>query len=515
MQVSSDILAHYLIVITTFERCQQQFSHTIQLNDNSKKAFAASALRDRNNNLLEDNCYSSSPLLQIRWLRIVVDEGHELGATESPTAATLFISEIAAERRWVMSGTPTSAISSRVGLAQLQRLLRFLRHERYGVGVSGVTSWRQEVKDKFTAHDPEAAKVLETLLRTLLVRHSKVPSFAHLLLDNFCAQSDINLHPPVFNTVVLDQMSDERDKGRTDEMARRVDRAIASYIISELQESKARYKEYLRCSLANHNNRLSYLRIEGLSRFSFGASPSKEPDIQRRPKFIVFSENFGLLQGVGHFLYVGLGDQSVCEHYGSYRSTELSRFRHSKKTFRVCPLCGHKNPTHCQMGCERILLRIVYDHVELSGDQSYPPSPGGHGWNGPGGHLTTDCYCSTTESHTCSGYVNILKSGSYDEAVVAEDHIGSYEVGMRDWATGQRVFVTSSPPTDSILWRNGRMGGWATIIEWRRCGGKSHSWHGSRVLSDMPWKVEEEDASILVSINNDCLGDKKNHFYSF
>lgn len=174
MQVSSDILAHYLIVITTFERCQQQFSHTVQLNDNSKKAFAASALRDRNTNLLEGNCYASTPLLQIRWLRLVVDEGHELGATESPSEAALFISELAAERRWVMSGTPTSAISSRVGLAQLQRLLRFLRHERYGVGAGGVSLWRQEVKDRFTAHDPEAAIKLEILLRTLLVRHSKV-----------------------------------------------------------------------------------------------------------------------------------------------------------------------------------------------------------------------------------------------------------------------------------------------------------------------------------------------------
>ena len=296
-------------------------------------------------------------------------------------------------------------------------------------------------------------------------------------------------------------------------MARRVDRAIASYIISELKRSKDRYKEYLRNSLANHNHRMSYIRRESQNRLSSAASPLKETEIQRRPKFIVFSENFGLLQGVGHFLYVGLGDQSVCEHYGSYRSTELSRFRHSKKTFRVCPLCGHKNPTHCQIGCERILLRVLYDHVELSQDdrQAYSPSPGGHGYSGPGGHLTSDCYCSKTDSHACTGYANVLKSGDFDEALVAEDHIGSYEVGMRDWTIGQRVFVTPSPPTDCILWRNGRMGGWATILEWRRCGGKSHSWHGSRVLGDVPWRVEEEDASILVSpginiinFNNNC-----------
>lgn len=500
MQVSSDILAHYLIVITTFERCQQQFSYTVHLNENSKKAFANHAMRDRNVNLLEGNCYSSIPLLQIRWLRLVVDEGHELGSTDSPTEATLFISEIAAERRWVMSGTPTSAISSRSGLAQLQRLLRFLRHETYGVGVTGINRWRQDIKDKFIAHDLEGEYSLERLLRQILVRHLKVfPAFFSLILS--LSQSDIHLHPPIYNTVVVDQISDERDKGRVDEMARRVDRAIASHIISELVRSKETYREYLRSSLKNHDNRISLALKSPTSRLSFTTSPTKETETHRRPKFIVFSENFGLLQGVGHFLYVGLGDQNVCEHYGSYRSTELSRFRHSKKTFRICPLCGHKNPTHCQVGCERILLRILYDPPVISDDQEFPASPGGHGYNCPGGHLTTDCYCNSPAAHFCPGYVNVLKAANADEAIIAEDHVGSYEVGMRNWIVGQRVFINPSPPSDSLLWRNGVLGGWATIMEWRRCGGKSPSWHGVRVLNNISWKVEEEEASILVTFS--------------
>jgi hypothetical protein len=39
-----------------------------------------------------------------------------------------FMSQIAAERRWIVSGTPTTGVSTEVGLAQLHRLLGFLRH---------------------------------------------------------------------------------------------------------------------------------------------------------------------------------------------------------------------------------------------------------------------------------------------------------------------------------------------------------------------------------------------------
>ena len=55
----------------------------------------------------------------------------------------------------------------------------------------------------------------------------------------------------------------------------------------------------------------------------------------RLPKFIVFSPRLYHLQAVAHFLYFGLGDANICEHFGSYRSIELSRFRHSKR----CSYC--------------------------------------------------------------------------------------------------------------------------------------------------------------------------------
>jgi hypothetical protein len=108
--------------------------------------------------------------MRLRWLRLVVDEGHELGQpdpTEDELRANRFIGELPAERRWIMSGTPTtgapaetrapqspgparaaccsgarppsraaagSSVAGEGGaLSQLERLMRFLREPSYGV----------------------------------------------------------------------------------------------------------------------------------------------------------------------------------------------------------------------------------------------------------------------------------------------------------------------------------------------------------------------------------------------
>lgn len=77
--LSAEEMAGHMVIVTTFERCALEYDH-------------------------QD--YNRSPYKQLRWLRLIVDEGHELGGGRH--AATdddhKFISEIAAERRWVMTG---------------------------------------------------------------------------------------------------------------------------------------------------------------------------------------------------------------------------------------------------------------------------------------------------------------------------------------------------------------------------------------------------------------------------
>jgi len=98
--INSMYLSTYFIVVTTFERCI--------LEDMKIAKF----MNDENDNYN----LKGSQLLTIRWLRLIVDEGHELGKKvdeskkkggarniESDNAQHLqrFVSNIAAERRYI------------------------------------------------------------------------------------------------------------------------------------------------------------------------------------------------------------------------------------------------------------------------------------------------------------------------------------------------------------------------------------------------------------------------------
>jgi hypothetical protein len=110
-----------------------------------------------------------------------------------------------------------------------------------------------------------------------------------------------------------------------------------------------------------------------------------------------------------------------------------------------------------------------------------------------GGHYnTSNCLCDhPLQRHTPSQcYTNALRDSPFNEALVAEEHISEYQAGLQNWRVGQRVYILRAAPDESTaLWRKGRMGGWATILEWKRCGGRQPCWHGARILEDVPWKV--------------------------
>ena len=197
------VLMSHMVVVVPFSRIQDQFRSRKRRRDNES----------------DYSCQSS--LLQLRWLRIVVDEGHELGASEAGNDVTQFINQLAAERRWVLSGTPTTGdedspeFTSR-GLDQLQRLLFFLRHPVYGTtppppeektsSTGGLRSrrgsysdnddssmkrgkdqakdeWQAHVKKPFLKKQDTGRKELYRVLDEVMVMHKK---------------EDINLPKPIF-----------------------------------------------------------------------------------------------------------------------------------------------------------------------------------------------------------------------------------------------------------------------------------------------------------------------------
>ena len=184
LNISIDELSTYMFVITTFERCvklrQLQYATA-----NDEELEAASALS-----------HELSVVLGIRWQRLVVDEGHDLAVqvviififeyfkylilqseVSAATAALAaeFICEISAEKRWCMSGTPTTGTESITAFTQLQRLLVFLRHKDYGIdGEESVARWTQEiVKPLLNSNQTSFAKLV-SLLDGLLIQHVKV-----------------------------------------------------------------------------------------------------------------------------------------------------------------------------------------------------------------------------------------------------------------------------------------------------------------------------------------------------
>ena len=104
-----------------------------------------------------------------------------------------------------------------------------------------------------------------------------------------------------------------------------------------------------------------------LSRLAMRASERGLRGDLRPSKGIVFSQNHWDLQGVTHSLLLRAGPSACAEHWGPYRSSELSRFRHGVRPFRACPRCaGETDLVETQRrgsgrwACRRTLLEVVH-----------------------------------------------------------------------------------------------------------------------------------------------------------
>ncbi|WZY87936.1 hypothetical protein YC2023_044671 [Brassica napus] len=76
----------------------------------------------------EWNPRKKSPLIQVHWLRVMLDEGHTLGSSLSLTNKFQMAVSLTASSRWLLTGTPTPNTPNSQ-LSHLQPLLKFLHEE--------------------------------------------------------------------------------------------------------------------------------------------------------------------------------------------------------------------------------------------------------------------------------------------------------------------------------------------------------------------------------------------------
>ena len=163
---SADFLAMFRVVITSTDRFKNEWSKGSFQNE-LKQADEVDETSIYNTYIKPE---ASCPLLKVHWLRLVVDEGHSMGRSQS-SSTIQFASWIYAQRRWAMTGTPTKNSSE---LGQLKSLFKFLQHDFFGSRLDGSAWWRNGIFKSWKEGSLSAFFRLQSLLGVLMKRHTKL-----------------------------------------------------------------------------------------------------------------------------------------------------------------------------------------------------------------------------------------------------------------------------------------------------------------------------------------------------
>ncbi|CAK4675164.1 hypothetical protein LEN26_015467 [Aphanomyces euteiches] len=166
----ADTLVLFDVVVTTLGRLAAHWIHRRPLS--TLEARAPERLGRENQVTYADGVeYKAlSPFLELHWVRIIVDEGHKLGGS-LVTNAMQMLCGISAEKRWIMTGTPTPHVAQTDGLRHLHSLLRFLQEKPYGTDDD--KPWLQAIARPFEAKCLKGYLRLERLLNRIMLRHVK------------------------------------------------------------------------------------------------------------------------------------------------------------------------------------------------------------------------------------------------------------------------------------------------------------------------------------------------------
>lgn len=95
-------LSQYTIVLTTFSRAEELLKAEVASGRMEGPNNGSKRTKKRSRDAVEGDGTalrtSATTMLQMRWLRLIVDEGHELGTHEAGSDVTRFVNEIAAGR---------------------------------------------------------------------------------------------------------------------------------------------------------------------------------------------------------------------------------------------------------------------------------------------------------------------------------------------------------------------------------------------------------------------------------
>ncbi|XP_022745851.1 F-box protein At3g54460-like isoform X1 [Durio zibethinus] len=131
-----------------------------------------------------------SVLMQVHWLRVILDEGHTLGSSLNLTNKLQMAISLTASNRWLLTGTPTPNTPNSQ-LSHLQPLLKFLHEEAYG---QNQKSWEAGILKPFEAKMEEGRSRLLQLLHRCMISARKI---------------DLRTIPPCIKKVTFVNFTDE------------------------------------------------------------------------------------------------------------------------------------------------------------------------------------------------------------------------------------------------------------------------------------------------------------------
>ena len=552
-------LTGYLIVVTTFHRCQREYrlerrAMRLKLQNTSHSSGSSNNSRKRPRRGLSTSFDAVGPsalspvsqLLQLRWLRLIVDEGHELGGYRANTRPlTAFLHEIAAERRWVLSGTPTtgdqdSSDYTESCLDQLQRLLCFLRHPTYGsvpnrqdassrdtnleqLQETALQEWDRSIKQPFLERCPLGREKLVQVLKDIMVLHQK----EHIRLPRpVFKQGEVSVKIPENEQLKIASSSPSQaqrmlDKYlHSDEYQSMVDEAQGKYIVESIQRN--RFTRNIQRSKTKQFRE----SLENGSVKEYDESTA--PSVDLRPvKAVVYSSSNNILLSVEEFLRRDLQDENIAVMYTGDvgdMSSELSRFRKGIKRVVTCPICLGKTEhsfngrePHCRRtlievltderhGCRRILIepeRVV---------RAVPPPLGNVGDDRMGDILHTQ-YWQAEKKWRVGDILEVDLRDPHPILPRRKDisiwqQYGSddcFEHAINDAFYGQDWFFGPLAPSPEN--ENESKEVKAVLKKWQPCG-KFHNpkrWYKGPLFKDAPVEHVKEDVFVL------CLNSQVSH----